>query len=612
MIRSHASVPTPTFLLALIALGIVFRFQPGWLAVELKSAAAEHDVRPERLSRLVSRAIAVFEPLVAKLTRRGRPPHESADSEALIELTITRALLQVATDVLACMSLRGRRVRELIVGAYERLGSSHSIKQKRFCEALSVSTRTLRYWLGQARRRRSEGNSACPACGCEPSGDGQQGHKPTAEPSARPRPPRRGRFGFDVVLPGTQLGADTTDLSAFGVGLKLVAAQDIGGRDENLFDAVLVDDHECAEHVVSVLTQALEGRAGAQAITDQGTPYLAAATREALEQLGAEHAIQKEGNPTGKATVERAFRTVKDIAQPLLAITDRIAQTIPALCDTAFAKAIATLLITALLRAYQHGARAARAALNARGNADLDELSRRGELSRQRARATEASKRLLLEHLHSSYELSGSRRRFVALLRSYPLAVLHDADKAFRSQAHRDDIRDRTSYFAAIVRRFNDVHQRERARRRRDREQNREHDRQHQEQTGKLAAFRADPIAWLRHGLELIAAQWLPATATLLFGGKGHGLGTLRAALRHIHLLHGRCAGDLARGAMHDFKLAHLDRLGHDGIGAIAALLERQLATLDRNDDCAHPTPAAILMRTGKKPRPPPSSRLPN
>jgi len=35
-------------LFALIALGIVSRLRPSWLAVELKTAAAEHGVRPEQ------------------------------------------------------------------------------------------------------------------------------------------------------------------------------------------------------------------------------------------------------------------------------------------------------------------------------------------------------------------------------------------------------------------------------------------------------------------------------------------------------------------------------------------------------------------------------------
>jgi hypothetical protein len=44
-----------------------------------------------------------------------------------------------------------------------------------------------------------------------------------------------------VFLPGTQVGADTTDLSVFGVPLKLVGVQDIGGRDRSLFDSVVID-----------------------------------------------------------------------------------------------------------------------------------------------------------------------------------------------------------------------------------------------------------------------------------------------------------------------------------------------------------------------------------
>jgi hypothetical protein len=46
----------------------------------------------------------------------------------------------------------------------------------------------------------------------------------------------------------------------------------------------------------------------------------------------------------------------------------RIAAAVPALCDTALAKAAATVLLTALLRAYQLGARAARIAECTRGN----------------------------------------------------------------------------------------------------------------------------------------------------------------------------------------------------------------------------------------------------
>ena len=61
-------------------------------------------------------------------------------------------------------------------------------------------------------------------------GKGKDQDRKALKNNTRDRGPRRPRFGFDVVLPQTQIGADTTDLNAFGVPLKLVAAQDIGGR----------------------------------------------------------------------------------------------------------------------------------------------------------------------------------------------------------------------------------------------------------------------------------------------------------------------------------------------------------------------------------------------
>jgi hypothetical protein len=591
MSRSHASAPPPSFLLALVALGIVARLRPGWLAVELKAACAEHDVSPERLSRLVSRAISLFEPLVARLTRRGRPPRQDDEDGTQSELAITRALLEVATAMLARLKLRRRVVGELVVGTWERLRERHDLSQKRFCETLSIPVRTLRHWLRQPQRQR------------------RRDPKP---PSSKPPSPRlrRGRFGFDVLLPGTQVGADTTDLRAFGVQLKLVAAQDIGARDEALFDAIVVDDHESAELVVDVLSRALADKPGAQAITDQGTPYLAEATRRALDALDAEHAPQREGDPLGKSTVERAFGTLKAIAAPLLALTDRVADRLPALRQPELAKALTHLLVAALLRAYQHGARAARAALEAREGIDPDELARRAEHSRERARAHERSKRQLLEHLHEVYRMPGSRRRFVEAYRRYPLTVLHDTERAYAAQAHRDDIRAPMRYFAAIVRRFDEEHRRDRQRRHHDSDQQREIRRQHEAHAARRAAFDAEPLARLRHALELLAHQWLPATASLLLGGEGAGLGHLRGALRRLAELHPDAIRDLALGAFDDFRLAFNDHVGPAGIDAIAALLARELHKVSADQNCAAPAASAILARTGKKPRPPPD-RLP-
>lgn len=316
----------------------------------------------------------------------------------------------------------------------------------------------------------------------------------------------------------------------------------------------------------------------------------------------------------GKATVERAFLSVKSIAGPLLGLTDRLAQARPQLRQPELAKAVTTVPLTALLRAYQLGARAARAALVARGGIDADELSRRAEHSRQRARATERSAKLLLEHLHAVYHLAGKATLFVRTFRRYPLAVLHDAERAFRDRLLRHDlqpVRDPWRYFGAIVRRLFDEHRRIVARQRFDREQQRGFEHQHREQQRRLDAFREDPLRWLRHALELLARQWLPAERVLLFGGTGHGLGNLRAALRRLRQLHPHTASDLARGVLYDFRLAQQDYLGPHGVDAIALLFDREIAKLDTNHDCASPKPSTIFSNTGKTPRPPPSERLP-
>jgi hypothetical protein len=235
--------------------------------------------------------------------------------------------------------------------------------------------------------------------------------------------------------------------------LKLVAAQDIGGRDTDLFDAILVDDAESAEQVERVFRAALADMPGAQMITDQGSPYLAHATRELLEKLEVEHAPQKEADPRGKATVERAFLTVKSIAGPILAITDRLATAFPKLRDPDLARAATRLVVIALVRAYQHGARAARAALLARGAIEPVDLARLAAESRERARAEDRSVKLWLQDVHKLYDIQRPLTAFVAALRRFPLVVLHEAERALRTQVHRDDIRDRASYFAALCRR---------------------------------------------------------------------------------------------------------------------------------------------------------------
>jgi hypothetical protein len=587
-------------LLALVALGLVHRLQPHWLAIDLQHAARQHGHSPERLSRLVTRAIAGFEPVLATLTQRGRPPRRRDADDTQLELALTRALLAVCTSILAHVSLRSHVVRELIVGAWQRLSHQSGMTQARFCAALALPARTLRAWI---KRLPSIGAALPPIQPQLPKPKRPQSH----------RAPRRRRFGFDCTLPDTQIGADTTDVSAFGVALKLIAAQDIGGRDERLFNAVLVDDHESSKHVVDVVAQALNDPAGAQVITDQGTPYMAEQTRAALAALEVEHAAQREADPLGKSTVERAFKTVKSIAHPLLELTNRIAARVPALCDISLAKGVTILVITALLRAYQHGARAARAAQDARAGIDPETLARLARESREQARAQERSRRLLLAHTHQIFQFKSSLRSFVNALHRYPLTVLREAERAFGTQAHRDDIRDRTSYFAALVRRFYKEWRTERNRAARAREQDNCAAQQQAQSDAALAFWHKDPAAWFRHALDLLAMQWRKDQGVLLFDGAGLGLGWMRAALRRLSELFGaRDSADIASGVVHAFLADH-DELGPQGRAAIEALLRRHLPTTTASadtPDIATANASAILRLAGRNQRPLPSARL--
>ena len=452
MTGSHNRASKPSPLAALVCLATVARLRPDWAAVNLGAAAAEIDVSPQRLSRLCSRAIDPFETTVDDLTRMGRPPADKATDKAAAERDIMAALLEVASSLLAQCRLTGPVFRALVVGAWLRLHAQHPrLSRQRFCEALAVPERTLRHWL----------NTDQPPC--EP-----KANEATPKP-ARPkkREPRRGRFDFSVVVPDTQVAADTTDLKAFGLGLKLVAAQDVGGRDQDLFESVIVDDHESADLVVKVLLEALQGTKagkvltqalqaleqeqapgaahvpeteqdqasgaadlppaeqeqppgaadlpateqeqppstgthgaqGKQAVCDQAAPYVAHKTRDALDKEGVDHAPQREGDPLGKATIERAFGTIKSIAGPLLGITNRLAESIDSLRNVELAKAATTVFLIALLRSYQAGARATRRAIEQRSGLDEQALYRAAE-ARPTACARRGPKRPHASHAH--------------------------------------------------------------------------------------------------------------------------------------------------------------------------------------------------------------------
>jgi hypothetical protein len=309
---SHASAPVTTSLLTIICVALVHRDRPDWLTIGVGDSARAAALGPERVSRLASRVARPFADVVDTFTRRGRPTR--IEDPVRAELVTLRALLAVATAALAPVPLRRPAVGALLVGASLRLSTElPSLTKGAFCKALSLPERTLRHWLAHPPAHTTSA--------------------PTAPPPPPHRPPRRPRFRFDVHLPGTQVGADTTDLSVCGVPLKLVGVQDIGGRDRRLFESVVIDTRECADHVVDALRVVRHDCPGIQALTDQGTPYMAAATKLAIDEWQAEHAPQKEGDPTGKSTVEKGFGSLKDVLSPLLSLTDSLAELVPALCS---------------------------------------------------------------------------------------------------------------------------------------------------------------------------------------------------------------------------------------------------------------------------------------
>jgi hypothetical protein len=598
---SHASAPVTTSLLTILCIALVHHERPDWLAVGVGEAARAAALSPERVSRLASRVAKPFADIVESLTRRGRPPR--VDDPLRAELVTLRALLAVASAALALVSLRRPAVRALLVGAWRHLSTDlPSLTKSAFCKALSLPERTLRHWLAHP-----------PAAHTTP---------PPSPPSPPPPPPqrplRRPRFRFDVFLPGTQVGADTTDLSVFGVPLKLVGVQDIGGRDRRLFESVVIDTRECADHVVDALRVVLRDCPGIQALTDQGTPYMAAATKLALDELQAEHAPQKEGDPTGKSTVERGFGSLKDVLSPLLSLTDRLAELVPSLRSPDLAIPFARLLAGCALRAYQAGARATRRAVEATGNASEDTLVRAAARAREAARSTDRSARLLLAHLHGLFLFSTSATRFVEQYRRYPLEVLRSAEASLRTRflmRGAPDVREVDRYFAALVRNHFAEHRRRRATVDASRSLQQRLRQQHHEADHAERSRSADPALWLRQALDLIALQWLPIEQHLLFDGHGLGVGWMRAALDLLLRRHGCTATtDIAAGVLGQFRLACLPALGDDGVDAVAALLERELAQAHarHQPDLAHDPASAIPRAIGLSTRPAPPNPLRN
>ncbi|MGI8478952.1 MAG: hypothetical protein ACR2M2_03705 [Gaiellaceae bacterium] len=447
------------------------------------------------MSRIKAKVKCVFADLVDAVTRRGRRPISPRDHRS----ALLAALLAVATRLLALSNIpiRRRAVQDEIVCAFDRLHAEHAVTAREFCAAIAIPERTLHSWQHRPPKP-----------------------PPPPTPSTPPPPPNdrnTGRFDLDVTAPGTQLGGDTTDITVLGVDLKLVGVQDIGDRERCLFDAFEIVERETHEVVCRVVADAAAGREGLQFITDQGTPFVAEAAKQAYDAIGVEHAPQREGTPTAKATVERGFGTVKNALAPLLDLLNQVAAAIPSLRQPDLARHVATLLVATFLRVYVAGRRHLGHPLDGK---DPDVLRAIIEEQRDKAHAENRSPRLFLEAIHAEYAMPGSCEAFVRAFRHYPLDDLHDAERRFRGYACRCQARVCDRYFAAVVR---DAHERGNARRSDDWKRRRvvgESRRARDVADERAADLDKHPERRLHEGLDLLAETWQPEHGTFVDDGR--------------------------------------------------------------------------------------------
>jgi hypothetical protein len=482
--------PEPSPLLVLVCASVVAKHDPTWLARPVAANAATLGVRPERVSRLKAQLRGPFAEALAVATRRGRPAKAPPTTAETPRASRAAALLLVATALLARsrVPVRRREVQDELVCAFDRVHADYGATQAEFCAALSLSERTFRSWRARP-----------PAPAVPP---------PRPPPPAPPKNDRRtGRFDLDVTAPGTQLGGDTTDLRVLGVELKLVGTQDLGAREQRLFEAFALDERENSDLVVRVLTDALAGRDGLQFITDQGTPYVSQAAKLAYEALGVDHAPQKEGTPTDKATVERAWDTVQRALAPLLDLSDRVAQALPALRRADLARAFGTLLVAVFLRVYAAGRRHLAHPLAGEDPALLRAVI---EEQRDHARAEGRSRRLFLEGVHAEYAMRVPPRPSSARSSATRSTTSKTPSDGSAQTACRCRVRLCDRYFAAVVR---DAHQRGTQRRAAAWYGSKERAQARRAQSAaarRAADLDAHPEHRLHEGLDLLAETWLP------------------------------------------------------------------------------------------------------
>jgi hypothetical protein len=502
--RTVTAKPSP--ICALVCGAIAGAYDRDILSAPISTFLPDH-LSPERLSRLKAAVLPSIESAVERATTRGRPRRASDDRDA--KFAAVQALLEVAAATIAGMKIRGRERQDRLVQAAKRLGTEHGIIRKEFANALGIPERTLRFWANRT-----------PA-------------PPPPIPPLKDPPPRQpsrnlDRFNLDVTPPGLQVMADTTAIEAFGVKLHLVGSQDPGNRHRRLLQSFRVVPQESSEVVIDVLSRAFADPAGTQSIVDQGTPFIAEATKKALEDLEVDFCPQKEATPTDKSPLERAWRTIKDALSPLLGLTDRLAAAVPAFKNTELARSLTELLVATFIRVYLTGRSHLPHPLEGRDPLALVQVI---EEAKEKARAETRSTKLLLQDIHARYAMPGSADRFVRAHRRFHLEDIQEAERRLRTRACRCRTFACDRYFAGILANVADELRRRRAAERRKQDLARKLEADRQAQKIRKDHFSAQPGALLQEGLDMIVCQWRPAEGKLLFEGSGLGLARVRKAI---------------------------------------------------------------------------------
>lgn len=495
----------PSEMLALVCASIANEYNNNWISAPMAELARCEGVRPERISRAKSRVFQAMEKLVASSTRRGRKKETEKDS-ARVE--VLESLLKVSADLNRHAPLYRRDLQDQLVECFKRLKAAHKITSRMFCNFLGLKERTFRSW----RKRPVRIPKPVPT--------------PSEKKKKKRHPGETGRFSLFKLIPGLTAQADTTDVELLGVPLKLIAVQDPGDRKRKLLEGFHLDARESAQEVIEVVQGTLAP--GTQLATDQGSPFMAEAARLAYEDRQVDHAPQREGTPTDKATLERAFGTLKQAMEPLFALTNHMAAVVPGLKNTQMAQSLGKLLIAIFLRVWFTAANTEPHPLE---NVPASQLHVIAEQMREDIRKEEKSKKLFLAQIHDMYRMDGSKTSFVRVHRHHALEDIRETEQILRSKACRCQTRCCDRYFTGILQ--NVAERNIPCRRAQRNEQTQRHDRKKEkDQMDKDRSLLLEhPDRMLSEGMDILSFLWKPALKSLLSTGKAPGRNMLKEAI---------------------------------------------------------------------------------